>query len=276
MKLIKCYMNNSSWLKAKPFKITVKGVLIHSTGANNPTLKRYCQPDNDATNRKELLKIIGINAYNNDYNHIRSDVGVSFWIGKLADGSIATIQAGPDNIKQWGCGGSLNNTHIQVEICEDNLKNKEYFNLIYNELIDLCVYLCEKYNIDPLAYFTYNKKKVSTIIDHAGSYKLGMGSNHSDIGHWFSRYLGDNYLEKIKNDINSKMKGECEMAGCPYWKNGKCTKETKTTTTKKKTNTEIAKEVIAGKWGNGEERKKRLKEAGYNYEAVQKIVNKLI
>ena len=44
----------------------------------------------------------------------------------------------------------------------------------------------------------------------------------------------------------------------------------------KKSNTEIAKEVIAGKWGNGADRRKRLEAAGYNYAAVQQIVNKLI
>ena len=43
-----------------------------------------------------------------------------------------------------------------------------------------------------------------------------------------------------------------------------------------KSNEEIAKEVINGKWGNGAERKRRLKAAGYNYSAVQKIVNKLV
>lgn len=42
----------------------------------------------------------------------------------------------------------------------------------------------------------------------------------------------------------------------------------------KKSNEEIADEVIAGKWGNGEERKNRLTEAGYNYDAIQDIVNK--
>lgn len=44
----------------------------------------------------------------------------------------------------------------------------------------------------------------------------------------------------------------------------------------KKTVTELAKEVIAGKWGNGEDRKKRLKAAGYNYDEVQKKVNELL
>ena len=42
----------------------------------------------------------------------------------------------------------------------------------------------------------------------------------------------------------------------------------------KKSDEEIAAEVIAGKWGNGTDRKKRLTDAGYNYTAVQAIVNK--
>lgn len=38
----------------------------------------------------------------------------------------------------------------------------------------------------------------------------------------------------------------------------------------------IAKEVINGKWGNGADRKKKLEKAGYNYNKVQKEVNKLL
>lgn len=44
----------------------------------------------------------------------------------------------------------------------------------------------------------------------------------------------------------------------------------------KKSNEEIAKEVINGLWGNGVDRKNRLTAAGYNYAEVQKIVNKLV
>lgn len=47
-------------------------------------------------------------------------------------------------------------------------------------------------------------------------------------------------------------------------------------TNAKKTNTEVAKEVIAGKWGNGAERKKRLEDAGYNYSTIQKLVNDIL
>lgn len=39
---------------------------------------------------------------------------------------------------------------------------------------------------------------------------------------------------------------------------------------------EVAREVIAGKWGNGKERETRLKDAGYNYSKVQALVNKII
>lgn len=38
----------------------------------------------------------------------------------------------------------------------------------------------------------------------------------------------------------------------------------------------VAREVIAGKWGAGEERKKRLTAAGYDYTAVQARVNELL
>ena len=44
---------------------------------------------------------------------------------------------------------------------------------------------------------------------------------------------------------------------------------------KKKTVKELAQEVLAGKWGNGEERKQRLTDVGYNYSDVQKEVNNM-
>ena len=46
-----------------------------------------------------------------------------------------------------------------------------------------------------------------------------------------------------------------------------------TSTVKPKTTEQLAEEVIAGQWGNGSDRKKRLTDAGYDYDAVQKVVN---
>lgn len=52
--------------------------------------------------------------------------------------------------------------------------------------------------------------------------------------------------------------------------------EAVTSSTAKKSVEEIAREVIAGKWGNGEERKKRLIAAGYDYATIQAKVNALL
>lgn len=49
-----------------------------------------------------------------------------------------------------------------------------------------------------------------------------------------------------------------------------------TVPTVKKDNLTIAREVISGKWGNGESRKKKLKDAGYNPDTIQKEVNKIL
>lgn len=60
--------------------------------------------------------------------------------------------------------------------------------------------------------------------------------------------------------------------------NQKLNKKTTTTTTtsSKKSVDAVAKEVIQGKWGNGNTRKQKLTAAGYNYSQVQAVVNKLM
>ena len=58
-------------------------------------------------------------------------------------------------------------------------------------------------------------------------------------------------------------------------KNGGYNGYKKLVTAEKKAVTQLAKEVIEGKWSNGDERKQKLTEAGYNYSAVQKKVNEL-
>lgn len=46
--------------------------------------------------------------------------------------------------------------------------------------------------------------------------------------------------------------------------------------TAKKSVAQVAKEVINGEWGNGQDRRDRLESAGYNYAEVQKKVNELL
>lgn len=110
-----CMMTNSTCYKGtgtmKPL-----GILWHSTGANNKTLKRYVQPSENDNNYKQLLEIIGKNKYGNDWNHIYRKAGVNAWIGELANGEITSIQAMPWNYRPWGCGsgkkGSCNSGWI--------------------------------------------------------------------------------------------------------------------------------------------------------------------
>ena len=115
-----CYKSNK--------KMTIRGVLWHSTGANNPTLKRYVQPSEDDPNKEKLLSIIGVNPNRNHHNKVTNNTaGLNAWIGKLADGSITTIQTMPWDYAPWGCGagwrGSCNDGWIQFEICEDDIFN---------------------------------------------------------------------------------------------------------------------------------------------------------
>ena len=53
-------------------------------------------------------------------------------------------------------------------------------------------------------------------------------------------------------------------------------RSTNSVSTGDKSNEEIAREVILGAWGNGEDRVNRLTNAGYNASAVQEVVNRLL
>lgn len=177
--------------------MTPKGVLWHSTGANNPTLKRYVQPSDvkppeDSYTKDQWLAILGKNQYNNDWNHIERQAGLNCWIGKLADGTVTTIQTMPWDYRPWGCGsgskGSCNSGWMQFEICEDNLTNKDYFEAVYKEACEITAYYCKMYNIDPKGTVVHEGVTVPTILCHYDSYKLGLGSNHGDVDHWFKKY----------------------------------------------------------------------------------------
>jgi hypothetical protein len=184
-------------------KMEVKGILWHSTGANNPTLKRYVQPSDDASDKEVMLKIIGVNKYKNDWNHIVREAGLNAWIGKLDNGTVTTVQTMPWNYRPWGCGsgskGSCNNGWIQFEICEDGLTDPEYFNAVYKEACELTAYLCDMFNIDPHGTVVYNGQNIPTILCHADSYKLKVGSNHGDVLHWFLKH-GKN-MDTVRDDV---------------------------------------------------------------------------
>lgn len=162
--------------------IRPQGIMVHSTGANNPWLKRYVQPDDGR---------LGKNQYDNHWNRPGVGACVHAFIGKLADGSIATYQTLPWNMRGWHCGRSGNDTHISFEICEDDLTDEAYFAAVYQEAVELTAHLCRMYGLDPLAD--------GVVLDHAEGCAQGIASNHSDVGHWFSRH--DKTMDEFRADV---------------------------------------------------------------------------
>ena len=169
--------------------LPIRGVMVHSTGANNPDLRRYVGPDDVA---------LGRNPNNNHWNQPTPDgryVCVHAFIGKLANGNIATYQTLPWDMRAWHCGGRGNDTHIGFEICEDGLNDSAYFDAVYQEAVELCAYLCHTFGLDPLTD--------GVIIDHAEGHKRGIATNHGDVEHWFPRH-GKN-MSTLRNDVQNLM-----------------------------------------------------------------------
>ena len=207
-------MQTTSYCYRGTKPMTVRGVLWHSTGANNPNLSRYIQPADNAPDREEMLKLIGVNKYGNDYNHGQTDkhknMGVNAWVGRLADGTVAAVQALPWGWKPWGCGGgaygSCNDGWIQFEICEDGLSDAAYAAEVYREACELTAYLCAMYHLDPLGTVTYKGRQIRVILDHRQSHLLGFGNNHGDVQHWFPAIIGKT-LDDIQQDVARLMDG---------------------------------------------------------------------
>lgn len=109
----------------------------------------------------------------------------------------------PWDYRPWGCGtgvkGSCNDGWIQFEICEDGLTDKVYFEQIYKEACEITAYLCKMYNIDPKGTVMHNNVEVPTILCHADSHALGLGSNHGDINHWFPKF--GKSMETARKDV---------------------------------------------------------------------------
>ena len=199
---IVCMMTNSSCYQGTR-KMNILGVLWHSTGANNPMLRRYVQPSETDSNYEQLMDLLGKNSAGNDWNHIKHMAGVNAWIGKTADGAVETVQTLPWDFRPWGCGsgknGSCNSGWIQFEICEDNLANPQYFEQVYKEGCELTAYLCKLFNINPKGTVKVGDVEVPTILCHADACKLGLGSNHADVNHWFPKY--GKSMATVRDDV---------------------------------------------------------------------------
>ena len=158
------------------------GIIIHSTGCNNPNLWRYV----------DSPEICGKNLYGTHWN-VPMPIGGNgkptricchAFIGKDKDGAVRAAKILPWTICCWNCGdgtkGSYNYSpaYIQIEVCEDALNDRAYFERAFALAADLCKRLMKN----------YPSIKPENIISHHEAHLRCYASNHADCDHWLKRF----------------------------------------------------------------------------------------
>lgn len=213
--------NSTCYQQAR--NITPVGFVIHSTGCNASNLSRWVQPMPGDQGYDYLMNYLGQNAYGSDWNHTTQWAGVFGWIGKAADGSIGFVQTLPFTKENWGVGTGwtgygLNyfggSGYLQVEICEDDLNDYNYFLKTYNEACEVVAGLCVKYGWNPLGTNYIYGYNIPVVISHYESYQYGFGTGHVDPdGHWWCKYgvTMNDFRNDIYNLIQNRNKEEDDL-----------------------------------------------------------------
>lgn len=204
----------------------VRGIMVHSTAADNSSIGRYVPWDEHDDGEDNLLKKHSgrhwntyhadckessydneIHTYEETNDRCKTCGGkqtcVHAFIGKLKDGRVAVYQTLPWEIPGWHSGSFGNNSaddqgYIGFEICEDETDD-EYFKAAYHEAVKLCAYLCKVYGE---TIFEDGKPINEAIISHKeGHDKMKFASGHGDPDHWFNPkgYTMDDFRQAVQN-----------------------------------------------------------------------------
>ena len=173
-------------------KITVKGLMLHSVGCPQPSAMAF------------------VNSWN------KSSYG-SACVHAFIDANTGDVyQTLPWNHRGWHCGGSGNNTHIGVEMCEPSCikytggSSFKYSDLntarkcaerTYNSAVELFAMLCKQYGLDPM----------KDIVSHKEGHSKGIATNHSDPEHLWDG-LG---LPYTMNGFRTAVKAKMTASGTP-------------------------------------------------------------
>lgn len=178
------------------------------------------------------------NIFANPNRQASSNYGIGY------DGEIACYV--DEENRAWTSSNRANDCQaITIEVA--NSANGEPWPIsdaAWNSLVKLCVDICRRYGFR----LTYDGTPNGSLTRH------DMFANTNCPG----KTLGGRFKE-LADTVNAQLDGKVEP--------------TPSTPSGSKSNEELADEVIAGKWGNGDDRKNRLNAAGYNYSAIQSIVN---
>ena len=185
--------NNLCYKSAQPMKPV--GLLLHSTGCNNPNLKRYVNCPTEC----------GVNANKNYWDVPQPDGQkkcVHGFIGYDKNKKVRAAQILPHDISSWGCGkgskGSFNYNptgFIQYELCEDSTTDATYFKQAWDCAVELFAGLCVQYNLNPLGK--------NVIVSHKEAATLGYASNHGDPEHWFAKH--GKTMDDFRKAVKAKM-----------------------------------------------------------------------
>ena len=174
-------------------KITVKGLMLHSVGCSQPSASVFVKNWNTSSNTVQACVHGFIDANTGD-----------------------VYQTLPWNHRGWHAGGSANNTHIGVEMCEpdcikytgganfactDPARARTMVERTYKSAVELFAHLCNKYGLNPLAD--------GVIISHSEGHKRGVASNHADPEHLWKGlklpYTMDGFREDVKAAMTPKL-----------------------------------------------------------------------
>ena len=196
MEIIQCYQTkNPCYRKGTPMKPV--GIVVHSTGANNPHLCRYV----DCPER------LGVNRYGNHWNRPEAATLVHGAIGLDKEGFVTVVNTLPYTMAAWGVGkgsrGSYNydpTGHIQFEMCEDDLTDPSYFDQVMGTAVAYCARLCREYGL-----------AAESVVSHKEAHAQGYASNHGDPENWMGRF--GMTMEDFRARVRAKLKGDVTIMG---------------------------------------------------------------
>ena len=116
MELHECILTRNDCCR-RGTPLVPRGVMVHSTGANNPYLRRYVQPD-DGELGKTAMTMTGTGR---DFRC----ASTHFW-AKRPTAASRSIRRCRWEVQAWHCGRSGNRTHLAFEICEDGLDDRAF------------------------------------------------------------------------------------------------------------------------------------------------------
>ena len=161
--------------------------------------------------------------------------------------------------RSWCSSSNANDQRaITIECASDTFHPYAMNDKVYATLITLCTDICRRNGKKKLLWFADKNKSLA--------YSPKQDEMVLTVHRWFAdKSCPGDWLYSRLGDVAAKVTVNLSSAS------------TQTTTpSTSKTTEEVAEEVIAGKWGNGEDRKQRLTAAGYNYSLIQAKVNELM